>query len=110
MTDGDTNDSWLVEVGDLIVEKKSQVGIEGLSAIERLVYCLWVADYGMRNAGSLKTAQDVYREFKQEGEQLATELKLPLIRNAFSLPMDQLQNQYFEQFDGICEEIRRHYN
>ena len=45
------NETWVVEAGDTVIQKKASCGIERLSPWERLVYCLWVADYGMRNAG-----------------------------------------------------------
>ena len=48
--------------------------MRALSPVERLVYCLWVADYGMRNAGDLDTARDLYPDFQREAVELAREL------------------------------------
>ena len=52
------NDSWIVEVGGDVAEKKARLGFTKLTTWERLVYALWVADYGMRNAGDLDAASD----------------------------------------------------
>ncbi|WP_139354080.1 hypothetical protein [Sinorhizobium sp. A49] len=56
----DDNETWLVEAGCIVVETKALVGYAPLSPLERLIYCVWVADYGMRNAGDLKAAADVH--------------------------------------------------
>lgn len=37
-------ETWVVEAGDVIITKRAR-GVR-LSPLERLVYCLWVADYG----------------------------------------------------------------
>jgi len=37
-------ETWVVEAGDDIITKRAR-GVR-LSPLERLVYCLWVADYG----------------------------------------------------------------
>jgi hypothetical protein len=57
------NQSWIVKAGDAVIKMKVASGAQSLTPPERLIYCLWVADYGMRNAGDLETAKDLYREF-----------------------------------------------
>jgi hypothetical protein len=46
------NETWVIEAGDAVIQKKARSGMGSLAPWERLVYCLWVADYGMRNAGA----------------------------------------------------------
>jgi hypothetical protein len=101
------NETWIIEAGDSVIRKKASHGAAALTPLERLVYCLWVADYGMRNAGDLDTAHDVYADFHNEAERLASELSLNHTRDAFALTKEALQQQYFERFDGICDEIKR---
>jgi len=101
------NESWIVKTGDLVIQKKTRTGLSGLTKWEHLVYCLWVADYSMRNAGDIETARDVYLEFQKEGSRIAEELSLPLTHRAFSMPSDELQLCYFEHFEAICDEIRK---
>lgn len=100
------NETWVVEEGGRIIEKKARVGIDGLTDWERLVYSLWVADYGMRNAGDLETASDVYADFQSVALHSATKLSLPTTHRAFVLDPETLQEQYFDLFDAVSTEIR----
>jgi hypothetical protein len=98
------NETWVVEAGDFVITKKAE-GVS-MSPAERLVYCLWVADYGMRNAGDLDTASDLYQGFQSEAAGLAKGLGLLFTRQSFELPAGVLQAEYFERFDRICAEVR----
>jgi hypothetical protein len=104
MNQGPDNETWVVETGDAIITKRA--GGVRLSPVERLVYCLWVADYGMRNAGDLDTARDLYHDFQREAAELAGELGLLFTRQSFGLPAEVLQAEYFDRFDRICVEIQ----
>jgi hypothetical protein len=101
------NETWLIEAGDAVIQRKARDGIGRLSPTDKLIYCLWVADYGMRNAGDLATASDLYANFQTDGLRAAQEIGLPASCAAFALPTPDLQNQYFERFESICDEIRR---
>jgi hypothetical protein len=100
------NETWVIETGDRVIRKKASGGIECLSPWEMLVYCLWVADYGMRNAGDLDTAADVNPEFQKRARRIAEALSLPLTLEAFSLPQRDLEREYFDRFEAICNEIK----
>ncbi len=100
------NETWIVEAGDAVIQKRAAQGPAALQPLDRLIYCLWVADYGMRNAGDLLAASNVHTDFQTEATQLAEELKLTTTRSAFALPRDELEQRYLELFDAICEEIR----
>jgi hypothetical protein len=100
------NETWIIEAGDEVIQKKAREGANSLSPTERLIYCLWVADYGMTNAGDLTTAQDLYADFQAEAMQIAKDLCLPKTYAAFALPKADLQHQYFDLRDEICQEIR----
>ena len=60
----------------------------------------------MRNAGDLAVSHDVYGDFQTEAVRLAQALRLPATREAFALQTADLQRQYFERFEKICDEIR----
>jgi len=100
------NETWIIEAGDAVIQKKVQEGIGSLTPLERLIYCVWVADYGMRNAGDLDTARDLYADFQTEAARLANDLSLKATRDAFELSTEDLRRQYFERFDAICRELR----
>ncbi len=101
------NETWLIETGDLIIRKMAGNGMASLSPWEALVYCLWVADYGMRNAGDLRTAADVYSEFQSDARRVAKELGLLLTLETFCLSQSELEREYLGRFESICDEIRR---
>ncbi len=102
----DDNETWLIETGHDVIDKVASGGVSSLSAYEQLIYCLWVADYGMRNAGDLDTATDVDATFHEQGRKLAAELGLPKTLAAFDLSKPELERRFFELFDGVCAELR----
>jgi hypothetical protein len=100
------NESWLINKGDEVIQKKATLGAQALTPMEKLIYCLWVADYGMCNAGDLQTASDVYADFHSEGARLSKQLGLAKTAEAFSFTKEKLEKVYFERFQSICDELR----
>jgi hypothetical protein len=100
------NEDWIVERGGVVVDKKVRFGLSSLNDWEHLVYCLWVADYMMRNAGDLANAKDMYPSFQTETTTRARTLGLKLTAETFSLSAQQLQDEYFDRFEGLCNEIK----
>jgi len=98
-------ETWIVEAGDRVIEKKAEYGEESLTPFERLTYCLWVADYGMRNAGDLETAEGLHAGFQREAAAVAAGLGLPLCRSAFELPTAELEKRYFDLVALIVGEL-----
>jgi hypothetical protein len=101
------NETWVIEAGDAVVRKKAFAGLSALRPTERLIYCLWVADYGMRNTGNLETASDLYAQFQEEAIRLAKELSLEFTLETFSLPKESLEIQFFDRFERVCNEIKK---
>lgn len=104
------NETWLIDTGDDVIQKEAAHGRATLTAFERLVHCLWVADYSMRNAGDLLTASDLYAPFQEEAAQLADELGLARTRAALSLPGEEFEQTYFAVFDEVGAELQSHVN
>jgi hypothetical protein len=102
------NETWIIEAGGDVIEKELSAGLDTLDAWERLVYCLWIADYGMRNAGDLDAAFDIYDAFLTEARKASSELGLVGCYGAFSLSPSELEARYFDLFDSLCNEIRHH--
>jgi hypothetical protein len=100
------NEAWILHSGDAVIPKKASSGSASLTAWELLVYCLWVLDYGMRNAGDLEGAAQLKKDFRSTARGIATQLSLSETRLAFSLPKAELQSQYFKLFDLMCDEIK----
>ncbi len=78
------NENWIIEAGSVVIKKRDALGM-ALSPVERLIFCLWVADYGMRNAGDLETASDWYEAFQTEAYHLSSALGLVATQSAFSI-------------------------
>jgi len=97
MSDED-NETWLLNAGGRVIEKMAAEDYSSLTAVDRLTYCLWAADYGMRNAGDLETAADLHPTCLDDGKSAAQELALPRSAAAFSLSPDEL--------DEVVSEIR----
>jgi hypothetical protein len=100
------NESWVIEEGHRVNQKKAGQGFDSLTDWERLVYSLWVADYGMRNAGELETATDLHADWQSVALRAAEALSLPATRAAFALTPAVLQQRYFDLFDAVCAEVR----
>jgi hypothetical protein len=100
------NQSWVVNRGGEVIDKKAQAGVASLSDWERLVYCLWVTDYMMRNAGDFANAEAMYPDFQGDAKQLAQRLGLAKTRETFSLSRRKLQREYFDRFEVVCDEIK----
>ena len=101
------NENWIVERGGEVVDKKAGVGLAALDDWEHLVYCLWLADYMMRNAGDFANAEALYPAFQAEAVARARKLGLRLTESAFALSERRLQDEYFDRFEAICNEIRK---
>jgi hypothetical protein len=101
-----SNEDWIVEFGGEIVEKRAKAGAGSLSSRENLIYWLWWTDYMMRNAGDFANAVDLEKDFQREIASRARELGLSYTEATFSLPRDELQSQYFDRFEAICDEIK----
>jgi len=101
------NQTWVVERGGDVVEKKAQTGVASLSDWERLVYCLWGTDYMMRNAGDFANAEVMYPDFQTDAARFAKSLGLVVTHAAFSLPRRSLQREYFDRFEAVCDEIKK---
>ncbi len=100
------NESWLLNRGGRVIEKMATENYSSLPPLDRLIYCLWAADYGMRNAGDLETAADLHPACLDDGKSAAQELNLPRSAAAFSLSPDELERAYFRLFDEVVSEIR----
>ena len=106
MTLPSDNETWLIDKGDEVIEKRVSLGEENLSLWDKLVYCLWVADYGMRNAGDLATAIDLHPSFQADGLNFAEELNLSKTSLLFHGSTDDMEKAYFSLFESVCDELK----
>lgn len=98
------NETWLIEFGDKIIEKKSEVGIEVLTDYEKAIYCLWVVDYSIRNSGTLDAVEDLYPRALVEFESFSAKHKwLPKLS---LMEIVSSQESYYQNYDVLCNGLR----
>ena len=100
------NETWIIDAGDAVIQKQARNRIADLAPHERLILCLWVADYSMRNAGDLDTAGDLHPGFQYEAARIAEELSLKFTHDTFLPPKESLEREYFDRIDRVCDEIK----
>ncbi|GAB5401985.1 MAG: hypothetical protein Aurels2KO_02160 [Aureliella sp.] len=105
MTDTD-NEKWLLETSNSIIATCANGDDTNLAPADRLIYCLWIADYGMRNAGDLTAAADLAETFHTDGRFISAELGLPRTTELFLLDTKEFERGYFDVFDDVCNELR----
>lgn len=103
---GIDNQTWLIDAGHDIIEKKRVGGVDALIPRDQLIHGFWVADYSMRNAGDLATARDLDPRYLVGAHAAATVLGLPRAMAAFGLSEGELERRFFDLFDGVCDELR----
>ena len=100
------NETWILTRADEVIGKEASSGTAGLSDWEKLVLCLWAADYGVRNGESMTTAEEVHPGLMKEGLLLANRLELRLAVSAYSLEPEVFVDEYYDRFEDLCSELR----
>lgn len=105
------NETWLIEIGDEIIEKKSDSGYETLNEVEKSIYCFWVVDYAVRNSGTLDAVEDLYPQALTELNDHAnsngwSEMSVLIANSSDSAMFCDL---YYEKFEMACNEVRSSY-
>ncbi len=98
------NETWLIEFGDDVIEKKAEIGVKALTDYEKTVYCLWVIDYSIRNSGTLDSLEDIYPDAISEFESVASKNNW---LSTFSIQeICNNQEAYYNNFEELCNELR----
>jgi hypothetical protein len=98
-------ESWLLDATEPVLRREIEVGASALAGWERALYCLWVADYSMRNAGDLGSAYDLASDFKSAGLAAARTTDLRAMASLFELDDVEFARQYAGSFDEVCREL-----
>jgi hypothetical protein len=102
------NETWLIEVGDEVIVKKSQSSYEALSEIDKSIYCFWVIDYAVRNSGTLGPLNELHPSAINELMDKAIKHKWIHLYNLLSASGQEKAfcELYYKQYDLACSEIR----
>ncbi|MFN8609757.1 MAG: hypothetical protein U0931_19615 [Vulcanimicrobiota bacterium] len=101
-------ESWLLDEGERVAELKAAHGLEQLSKLDLLLYCLWVGDYSLRNAGDLEAGEQLLPGWLPRLVELARELGLDGVASFFEkLPAagSDAFDLYWDHFDQLCQEV-----
>ncbi|MCE9635570.1 MAG: hypothetical protein K8T90_07690 [Planctomycetes bacterium] len=98
-------ESWLIDAAEPVLRRAVEVGALALTDWERALYCLWVADYSMRNAGDLGSAYDLASDFKTAGLAAARTTDLRAMTSLFALDDAEFERRYAGSFDDVCREL-----
>jgi hypothetical protein len=102
------NETWLIEEGKRIIEKKSREDFDSLSSLEKAISDFWVIDYAGRNSGTLEPIRELsensiskLKEFAKNNNcrHLYSMLKLAKDENTFC-------NTYYQNFTNACKDLR----
>ena len=105
------NESWLIEIGDEIIHKKSNSGYDALDEIEKAIYCFWVVDYAVRNSGTLDSVEDLNPNSIPELIKYANENQLENLSKLLSNKKEeQFCREYYGAFEKACSDLRQKYN
>lgn len=100
------NESWLIEEGSRIIEKKSNHNFASLTELEKAIYCLWVIDYSVRNSGTLEPMREIHETSITELIEFAN---INFCNNLYSILTitDEkiLCDNYLENFDKACKDL-----
>lgn len=105
------NETWLLDIGDEVIRKKAAVGYDTLSSMEKAIYCLWVIDYAVRNAGDLSALADLHPSAIDELMSFALSTHNDTLRQLLQGGKDDAEfcERYYAHFESVCNEIRTLY-
>ncbi len=98
-------ETWVIDRGAEVIEKKHRLGSRALTAVESLIQYLWQVDYCMRNAGDIENLADMSPDCLPEAAKIAEALDLPNTHALFARKRDDFEQQFFEDFDGVVTEL-----
>ncbi|MET3653932.1 hypothetical protein [Dyella japonica] len=104
----DDMETWLIDAGDEVIQKKVATGLDGLSPVDRAIYALWVVDYAVRNSGILLPMSEIYPAALVELRAFAAISDLPaLALLAGSTPDDAaFCDGYYRHFEMASQELK----
>ncbi|WP_241303394.1 hypothetical protein [Burkholderia stabilis] len=105
-------ETWLIDEGDRVIQKRSREGFNSLTLIERAVYSMWLVDYVVRNSGTLEPMRELYPDALHELGAFAAPNNAANLLALLNLSSNEKRfcAEYHERFDRACGDIRHHYD
>jgi hypothetical protein len=109
MQDDFVLETWLIDVGGGVIDKKSSQGGEALTSIETAIYDLWLIDYAVRNSGSFGPLEDMQSNAIDSLHAFSIANDLPTLASWLSQANDEAKfcETYHHHFAGACLELKQ---
>lgn len=101
-------ETWLLDVGDLVIQKMADEGAGALSESERAIYWMWLIDYAVRNSGSFGPLEDADSTALKDLATFASEARLSCLASWLSLSSEEeaFCATYDDRFSEGCAELK----
>lgn len=105
-------ETWIIEVGDAIIQKLHREGSSSLTSIEWAIYWMWEIDYAVRNSGCFGPLMDSGSTAFHDLQLFATNARLLGLASWLESSADELAfcESYYRKFDDVCGELREAYD
>jgi len=99
-------ETWLLDVGDTIIQRKAETGYESLSSTEKAIYCFWVVDYAIRNSGTLEPMTELHASSLDELNVFASSASCKNLSTLLvELNTCGISDSYYSAFSKVCSEL-----
>ena len=103
-------ETWLLDIGDTIIQRKASQGYESLSRPEKAIYCFWVVDYAIRNSGTLGPMEELHPSSMKELSAFASSEECSNLGALVAeLNMSGASEAYYSAFPKVCSELEARY-
>ncbi|SEL69328.1 hypothetical protein SAMN05518845_11018 [Variovorax sp. YR750] len=104
-------ETWILEVGDLVIQRQADGGVSALSEPERAIYRMWLIDYAVRNSGSFGPLEDMDSTALADLATFARDARLLGLASWLALSSDEeaFCATYHDRFDEGCAELKAFY-
>lgn len=101
-------ETWLIDTGDVVIQKLHDEGAASLAPTEWAVYWMWTIDYAVRNSGTFGPLKDMDSTAVQDLQAFSKSIGLNTLKAWLSTAADESAfcQSYFKHFDEACSELR----
>lgn len=101
-------ETWLIDTGDVIIQKLHNDGANSLDPTERAIDWMWWIDYAVRNSGSFGPLEDMDSTAIADLRAFSVRAGLQKMTAWINSAADESMfcQSYLEHFDESCSELR----
>jgi hypothetical protein len=105
-------ETWLIDTGDVVLQKLHNEGSDSLSPPEWGVYWMWTIDYAVRNSGSFGPLEDMESTAIDDLLAFSERAGLQKLTTWLNSAADEATfcRSYLEHFNEACSELRDAYS